>query len=75
MWDIHTYANIQWNIISHTKMKLCQSQQQGWGPRGCQTKLNKSDRERQTSHEITHMWNLKTDKNELVYNTEIDSHT
>ena len=56
-------------------MKLCQSQQQGWGPRGCQTKLNKSDRERQTSHEITHMWNLKTDRNELVYNTEIDSHT
>ena len=56
-------------------MKLCQLQQQGLGPRGCQTKWNKSDRERQTSCEITHMWNLKIYRNELIYNKEIGSQT
>lgn len=33
--------------------------------------LEKSDRERQMSHDITYMWN----PNELIHKTEIDSHT
>ena len=32
-----------------------------------------SNRERQISHDITYMWNLKTDTNELIYKTETDS--
>ena len=33
----------------------------------------KSERERQISYDITHMWNLKNDTNELIYETETDS--
>ena len=40
------------------------------GPRDDHTKRSKSDRERQISYDITHMWNLKNDTNELTYNTE-----
>ena len=32
-------------------------------------------RERQTPCDITYMWNLKYDKNELIYKTETDSQT
>ena len=32
-------------------------------------------RERQTPHDITYMWNLKYDTNELIYKTETDSQT
>ena len=33
----------------------------------------KSDGERQISDDITYMWNLKKDTNELIYITETDS--
>ena len=29
--------------------------------------------QRQISYDITYMWNLKNDTNELIYKTEIDS--
>ena len=32
-------------------------------------------RERQISYDITYMWNLKYDTNELIYKTETDSQT
>ena len=32
-----------------------------------------SDRERQISYDITYMWNLKNNTNELIYKTETDS--
>ena len=32
-----------------------------------------SDRERQISYDITYMWNLKYDTNELIDKTETDS--
>ena len=32
-------------------------------------------RQRQTSHDITYMWNLKNDTNELISKTERDSQT
>ena len=44
-------------------------------PRDYHTKLSKSERERQIPYNITHMWNLKYDTNELIYETEIDSQT
>ena len=46
-------------------------------PRGYYTKWSKSERERQLSYDITHMWNLilKNDTNEPIYKTEIDPQT
>ena len=45
------------------------------GPRDYHIKWSKSDRERQIS-DVTYMWNLKkSDTNELIYKTEIDSQT
>ena len=40
--------------------------------RDSHTKWNKSERERQLSYDITYMWNLKCDTNELIHRTEID---
>ena len=47
------------------------------GPRDYHTKWSKSDSERQISNDVIYMWNLKTknDTNELIYKTELDSHT
>ena len=44
-------------------------------PRDYHTKQSKSERERQISSDITYMWNLKYDTNELIYETERDSQT
>ena len=44
-------------------------------PRDYHTKWSKSDREREISYDITLMWNLKSDTNELIYKTETDSPT
>ena len=43
------------------------------GPRDDHTKGSKSERERQIPYDITHIWNLKYDTNELIYKTETDS--
>ena len=45
------------------------------GLRAYDTKWSKSDRERQILYDITYMRNLKYDRNELIYKTEIDSQT
>ena len=47
------------------------------GPQDYQTKLtvNKSDRKRQISINLTYMWSLKHDTNELIHETETDSQT
>ena len=45
------------------------------GPRDYHTKWSKPDRERQISYDITYMWNLKYDTEELIYETETDSQT
>ena len=39
------------------------------GPRDYHTKWSKSEREGQTLYDITYMWNLKYDINELIYKT------
>ena len=36
---------------------------------------SKSDGERKIPYDITYMWNLKYDTNELIYKTETDSQT
>ena len=45
------------------------------GPRDYHTKWGKLERERQIPYDITYMWNLKYDTNELIYKTETDSQT
>ena len=45
------------------------------GPRDYHNKWSKADRERQIPYNITYMWNLKYDTNELIYETETDSQT
>ena len=42
------------------------------GPRDDHTKQSKSDKEKQISYDITHMWNLilKYEINELIYKIE-----
>ena len=45
------------------------------GPRDYHTKRSKSERESQKTYDITDMWNLKYDTNELTYGTETDSQT
>ena len=37
--------------------------------------LSKVGKERQIPYDITYMWNLKYDTNELIYKTETDSQT
>ena len=41
-------------------------------PRDYDTKWNKSERQAQDKYDITYIWNLKYDTNELIYKTGID---
>ena len=43
------------------------------GPRDYHTKRSKSEKERQIPYDITYMWDLKYDTDELIYETETDS--
>ena len=45
------------------------------GTRDYHTKWSKPERERQIPYDITHMWNLKYDANELICETKTDSQT
>ena len=44
-----------------------------WIDRDYHTKLSMSERERQIPYDITYMWNLKYNTNELICETETDS--
>ena len=70
--DVHIHNGI---LLSHKKEwnnAICSNM---GGSKDCHTKWSKSDRERQISYDITYMWNLKYDTNELIYKTETDSGT
>ena len=57
-------------LLSHKKewnSAICSNMD---GPRDYHTKWSKSDRERQIPHDITYIWNLKYDTNELIYETD-----
>ena len=62
-------------LLSHKKEwnnAICRNMD---GTRDYHTKWSKPDRERQISYDITYMWNLENDTNELIYKTETDSQT
>ena len=40
------------------------------GPRDYYTQQRKLERERQIPSDVTYMWNLKHDSNELIYDTD-----
>ena len=68
---VHKYSGV---LLSHKKEQnnaICSNMD--W-PRDYHTEWSKSDRERQTSYDTTHTWNLiiKNDTNELIYKTETD---
>ena len=44
-------------------------------PRDYHIKRSQSERERQIPYDITYLWNVKYDTNELIYETETDSQT
>ena len=69
---VHIYNRI---LLSHKKKRnnaICSNMD---GPRNYHTKQSKSERERQIPYDLTYMWNLRYDTNELMYKTEIDSQT
>ena len=69
---VHIYNGI---FLSHKKEwnnAICSNMD---GPRDCHTEWNKSEREQQIPYDITYMWNLKYDRNELTYETETDLQT
>ena len=69
---VHVYSGI---LLSHEKEQdivLCNNMEE---PKGCHSQRNKSDREREVRCDIIHTWDLKTDTDELIYNTETDLQT
>ena len=60
-------------LLSHKKEQnnaICSNMN---ATRDDHSKWSKSKRERQIPYDITYMWNLKNDTNELIYKTETDS--
>ena len=58
------------SAIKKNEIMLCSNMD---ATRDYHTKWSKSERERQISYDITYMWNLKYDTDELIYETETDS--
>ena len=64
---VHIYNGL---LLSHKKELNNAIYRNMGGPRDYYTKWSKPDRERQIPYDITYMWNLKYDTNELTYKTE-----
>ena len=69
MWYIYT---MEYYLAIKKNDAICSNMD---GPRDDHTKRSKSERERQIPYDITYIWNLKYDLNELIYETETDSQT
>ena len=69
--DICTHNGISFSHKEEWNSAICNNMD---GPGDYHTKWSKSDRERQI-YDITCMWNLKNNTNELIYKTETDSQT
>ena len=70
----HTHAHIHNGILlSHKKEPNNAIYSNMDGNRDYHTKWSKSERDRQILYDITYMWNLKINTNELIYKTETDS--
>ena len=63
---VYIYSGI---LLSHKKEQNIAMD----GPRDYHTKWTKSNRERQTLHDVAYIWNFKNDINKLIYKAETDS--
>ena len=81
---IYIYIYIYIHTHTHTHNGILLSHKKEWNNAMCSnmddpgdyhTKWSKSERERQIPYNITYLWNLKYDINELVYKTETDTQT
>ena len=69
---VHIYNGILLNHKKEWNNAICSNMD---GPRDYHTKWSQSERERQIPYDITYMWNLKYDTNELIWETETGSQT
>ena len=69
---VHIYNGIVLSYKKEQNNAICSNMDE---LRDYHMKWSKSDRERQKPYDITYMWNLKYDTNELIYETETDSQT
>ena len=69
---VHIYNGILLSNKKELNNAICSNMDE---TRDYRTKWSKSERERQMPYNITHMWNLKYDTNEPIYETETDSQT
>ena len=69
---VHIYNGIVLSYKKEQNNAICSNMDE---LRDYHMKWRKSDRERQKPYDITYMWNLKYDTNELIYETETDSQT
>ena len=67
---VHMYNGILHSHKKEWNNAICSNMD---GPRDYHTKWSKPDTERKIPCDITYMWNLKNDTNELIYKTERDS--
>ena len=66
---VHIYNG---TLVRHKKNEIMPFASNMDANRDYHTKWNKSERERQTPYDITYMWNLKHNTNELIYEAETD---
>ena len=69
---VHTYNEILLSPEKRINNAICSNMD---AARDYHTKWSNSEGERQIPYDITYMWNLKYDTNELIYETETDSQT
>ena len=69
MWYIYT---VEYYFAIKNEIMLFEAT---WMDTDYHTKRSKSERKRQIPYDITHMWNLKYDTNEPIYETETESQT
>ena len=60
----HIYSGILLSLKKEWNNAICSNMD---GPRDYYTKWSKPDRERQISYDITYIWNLKNESNELIH--------
>ena len=71
---MHAHTHTQWNITQSLKKKKERMPFAGtWVD--LEIIILSKFRERQIPNDTTYIWNLKSDTNELIYKTEIDSDT
>ena len=72
MFAYENQINIVYTHYKEWNNAICSNMD---GPIEYHVKQSKSERERQIPYDITSMWNLKYNTNELIYKAETDSQT